>query len=325
MSKVALGDARTNILKRMNKNNRSVAILFFIILIGVIVISIFEPNFLTTRNIFNVLLQVSAVGIVTMGTAVVLISGCIDLSIGYLFSVAGTVGALMVVSKTNDAVIILATLAVGILGGFINGIIVSKTRVESFIITLGMMSVYRGLALILTGGNNVYLQNRFTWIGKGRIGIVPVPVIIFLFIILLTFSLMRFTKFGRKVYAVGGNEEAAYLAGINVNLIKIVVYMINGLFAGVASLIMISRIGQSQPSVGADYPLEAIASAVIGGVALAGGRGTVQGTFLGVILMGLINNSLNMLHVPSFYQYVTLGTIIILAIILSNIGSNKRR
>jgi ribose/xylose/arabinose/galactoside ABC-type transport system permease subunit len=188
------------------------------------------------------------------------------------------------------------------------------------------MSVYQGVALIIPNGNNIYLQGKFGDFGTYRIaGLIPIPIVYFIIATILVYLLMRFTKFGRRLYSIGGNGEAAFLAGINLDLNKILAYTISGLLASFTSLIVISRIGQSQPAMGVAYPLEAIAAAVIGGAALSGGKGTIPGVFLGVILLGLIRNSLNILRVASFYQYVMLGVVIIIAVALSNIGTTKKR
>jgi ribose/xylose/arabinose/galactoside ABC-type transport system permease subunit len=225
----------------------------------------------------------------------------------------------------NDGLVIVLACAAGLLAGAINGVIVVKTRIDSFIATLGLMTIYQGIALIIPNGNNIYLQGKFDWIGTYRVGdILPIPVVYFIIVTIIFYIVMRFTKFGRKLYSIGGNPEAAFLAGINLDLNKILAYAISGLCAGFTSLIVISRIGQSQPAMGVAYPLEAIAAAVIGGVALSGGKGTIPGVFLGAILLGLIRNSLNIMRVPSFYQYVMLGAVIIIAVTLSNLGAAKK-
>jgi len=187
------------------------------------------------------------------------------------------------------------------------------------------MSIYQGIALIIPNGNNIYLQGKFGWFGTYRVAdVVPISVIYFVGITIIAYLIMRYAKYGRKLYSIGGNSEAAFLAGINLGFNKIIAYAVTGLLSGFTSLIVISRIGQSQPAMGVSYPLEAIAAAVIGGVGLSGGRGSIPGVFLGVILLGLIRNSLNLLRVPSFYQYVMLGAVIIIAVALSNLGAFKR-
>ncbi len=310
----------------MNKSNRSVYYLLAIVIAAVVVMSFLDPNFLTPRNIFNVLNQQSTLGIATMGVAIALIAGCIDLTIGNLLASTAAIAALLLQAGVSDIWVILLTCIAGLAMGLLNGVIVVKSRIDTFIATLGLMSVYQGVALIIPNGNNIYLQGRFTDFGTYRVAeMVPVPIFYFLAVTVLAYLVMRFTKFGRRIYSIGGNPEAAFLAGINLDLNKILAYSISGLLASFTSLIVISRIGQSQPAMGVSYPLEAIAAAVIGGVALSGGKGTIPGVFLGVILLGLIRNSLNIMRVPSFYQYVMLGAVIIIAVALSNIGTAKKR
>jgi ribose/xylose/arabinose/galactoside ABC-type transport system permease subunit len=287
--------------------------------------TILDPNFLTVRNLFNVLNQQSTLGIATLGVAMALIAGCIDLTVGNVLASTASIAALLLTAGVNEVYVIILTVIAGLIAGLINGIIVVKTKIDSFIATLGLMSVYQGVALIIPNGNNIYLQGKFDWFGTYRVAdTIPIPVFYFIVLTVIVFLIMRFTKFGRRLYSIGGNPEAAFLAGINLDLNRIIAYAISGLFAAFTSLIVISRIGQSQPAMGVAYPLEAIAAAVIGGVGLSGGRGTIPGVFLGVILLGLIRNSLNLLRVPSFYQYVMLGAVIIIAVALSNIGAFKR-
>jgi ribose/xylose/arabinose/galactoside ABC-type transport system permease subunit len=308
-----------------NRSNISVYYLTVIVVIAGIAMTILDPNFLTVRNLLNVLNQQSTLGIVTMGVAMALIAGCIDLTVGNVLASTAAIAAIMVTSGASDVWVIILTCLAGLLAGAINGILVVKTRIDSFIATLGLMSVYQGIALIIPNGNNIYLQGKFGWFGTYRVAdVVPISVIYFVLITIAVYLIMRFTKYGRKLYSIGGNSEAAFLAGINLGVNKILAYAVTGLLSGFTSLIVISRIGQSQPAMGVSYPLEAIAAAVIGGVGLSGGRGTIPGVFLGVILLGLIRNSLNLLRVPSFYQYVMLGAVIIIAVALSNIGAFKR-
>jgi ribose/xylose/arabinose/galactoside ABC-type transport system permease subunit len=313
------------ISKLISKGNRSVVYLLGIIIVAVVIMSFLDPNFFTVRNLFNVLNQQATLGIVTMGVAIAMVAGCIDLTVGNLLASTAAIAALLLVAGVSEIWVILLTCIAGLVAGALNGVIVVKTRINTFIATLGLMSVYQGVALIIPDGNNIYLKGRFANFGTYRIaGIIPLPIIYFIVITIIVYLVMRFTKFGRRLYSIGGNAEAAYLAGINLDLNKIIAYAISGLLASFTSLIVISRIGQSQPAMGSAYPLEAIAAVVIGGASLSGGKGTIPGIFLGVILLGLIRNSLNILGVSSFYQYVMLGVIIIVAVTLSNIGTTKK-
>lgn len=316
--------ARRVTLPWINESNISVVYLLGILVVAAIIMTFLDRNFLTVGNIFNVLNQQSTLGIVTLGVSIALLAGCIDLTVGNLLASTAAIAALSLRADMSDGWVILLTCAAGLLMGVTNGLIVVKTRINSFIATLGLMSVYQGIALIIPNGNNIYLQGRFGWFGTYKLGgIVPLPVIYFFVLAVVAYLVTRYTQFGRKLYAIGSNPEAAFLAGINLDLNRIIAYGISGLLASFTSLIVISRIGQSQPAMGISYALETIAAAVIGGVSLSGGKGTIPGVFLGVILLGLIRNSLNILRVPSFYQYVMLGVVIIVAVTLSNLGRRR--
>jgi ribose/xylose/arabinose/galactoside ABC-type transport system permease subunit len=295
---------------------QNLAVIVTLVLICLLT-SILNPVFITPTNVVNVLRQIAFLGIVASGMTMLMISGGIDLSVGTTLSLAGVVTGKILASGYGEFAAILAGLSTGTLVGLVNGLIVAKTRVQPFISTLGMMSVLQGLALIVTDGRQIPNLGTplFKPIGSGMVGFVPVPVIILFTIILLSHLLLRHTKWGRNWYAIGGNEETAFLSGINVNAHKVAVYVLNGLFAGIAAVALTSRIGAALPVMGSGYELQSIAAVVIGGVALTGGRGTIFGAFLGVLLLGVISNSLNMLNVSSFYQNISIGTIILLAVI----------
>jgi ribose transport system permease protein len=309
----------------INDNNISVIYLLGIVAVAIVVMSLLDDKFLTVGNIFNVLNQQSTLGIATIGVAIALFAGCIDLTVGNVLATTAAIAALALRSGMSDGWVIVLTCAAGLAFGLINGFIVVKSRIDTFIATLGLLSVYQGLALIIPQGNNVYLEGRFGWFGTYKVfGIVPLPVIYFVIFTIVAYFVTRYTQFGRKLYSIGGNSEAAFLAGINLDLNKTLAYGISGFCAAFTSLIVISRVGQSTPAMGAQYPLETIAAAVIGGMSLSGGKGTIPGVFMGVILLGLIRNSLNILRVPSFYQYIMLGAVIIIAVTISNYGSIRK-
>jgi ribose transport system permease protein len=313
-------------VERFARGNRSVLYLLGVLALAVVLMTILDRDFLTVGNIFNVLNQQSTIGIVAIGVTLVMIAGCLDLTVGYVLACSAGVAAIALTrGGFSEWQAVLLACLFGLTAGILNGVIVVKTRIDSFICTLGLMTVYQGLALIIPNGNNIYLQGKFGGFGTHRIaGIIPLPVIYYAGIAIVAYILTRYTKFGRKLYSIGGNPDAAFLAGINLDLNKVIAYAISGLLAGFTSLIVISRIGQSQPAMGAPYALEVIAAAVIGGVALSGGKGSIPGVILGTILLGLIRNSLNLLRVPTFYQYVMLGAVIIVAVTLSNLGSGRK-
>jgi len=282
------------------------------------VLSLLSPAFLTAQNTINVLRQISINAVLAVGVTYVILTGGIDLSLG---SVVAFTGVLAATFAHPDTYPLAAPIAVGILAGvlvgILNGLVITRFRVAPFIATLGMMTITRGGALIVSNGRPVSnLSASFNFIGNGSILKIPVPVLILAGVFLVSYFILGKTTFGRYVYAVGGNEEAARAAGINTRRIKIASYAICGGLAGLAGIIQSSRISTGQPNMGIAYELDAIAAVVIGGTSLSGGIGHVAGTMLGALLIGTLNNGLDLLNVSSYYQQVVKGLIIIGAVIL---------
>lgn len=298
-------------------------ILIFPIVALVLLMTIISPYFMTVRNIVNILQQVAVLQIVSVGMAFVMIAGGIDLSVGSLISFIAAIAASLIAAEMPIALVVILAMVIAVGCGFINGFIISRVKAEPFIITLGMMSIYQGLALLITKGTNIGLSGQFTWLGRGRVIGIPAPVLIFVIVSVIFHFILKYTKLGRKVYSIGGNETAAFLSGIRIRNYKIIIYMITSGVVGLASLVLLSRVSSASPIMGNGFELQSIAACVIGGVTLKGGKGTVIGTFLGVLLLGLISNSLNLLDVPSFYQNITLGAIIVGAVIFTDLGERK--
>ncbi|MGM0414779.1 MAG: ABC transporter permease [Bacillota bacterium] len=286
----------------------------------VIVMSFLSDRFLTFPNMFNIFRQVSIMGVMAVGMTMVILSQGIDLSVGSLLALSGAVSAGVMAGDGNMVLGILAGLAVGTGLGLFNGFMISKANLPDFIVTLAMMSIARGLTLVYTGGRPISgFDPAFRMIGGGRIGRVPFPVIIFFVIIVIGYLILNKTTFGRYIYAVGGNKQAARLAGINTDLIKLKVYAISGFLAGVSGIILTSRLNSAQPTAGVAYELDVIAMVVLGGTSLAGGKGSVGGTLIGALIIGVLNNSLNLLGVASFYQEVAKGLVILVAVLLDSL------
>jgi len=282
--------------------------------------SFLSDHFLTLPNILNVIRQVSIMGIMAVGMTFVILSQGIDLSVGSLLAFTGAVAAGLLSGGQSIFLAVLVGLAAGAALGFFNGFMIAKANLPDFIVTLAMMSIARGLALVYTGGRPISgFDPGFRFIGGGRLGLIPIPVIIFLVIIVLGYIVLTRTTFGRYVYAVGGNREAARLAGINTDRIKMAVYTLSGLLAGVSGVILTARLNSAQPTAGRAYELDVIAMVVLGGTSLMGGKGTVQGTLIGALIIGVLNNSLNLLGVASFYQEVAKGIVILLAVLLDRL------
>ena len=298
--------------------------LFLALLAYITVISLIEPAFLAPYNIRNVLLQVSVAGIVTLGMTMVIISGQIDLSVGYLIAFVACVMALLIQSGWPEPVVALVGLALCVGAQSLVGLVVSRIKVESFIITMGAMAIYRGFALLITKGAEIPLDGRFQLLGRSRLFEIPTPVYIFVGLAIAIWFILNHTVFGRRLFAVGENNEAAHLAGVNVPNFKIKVFALHGFLVGIAALILMSRIGVGSPIMASGLELETIAAAVVGGAALAGGRGSIVGSFLGVVFLGIISNSMNIIGVSTFWQYVMLGSVIVVAVILGSLSRGSR-
>ncbi|NPV54294.1 MAG: ABC transporter permease [Firmicutes bacterium] len=277
-----------------------------------------SDSFLTVSNFFNVARQVSLIGIIGVGMFFVLVGGGIDISVGSLVALIGVVMAGLVV-KSHLSVLLAVGLSLLLAAtlGFINAYFVTKWRIPPFIVTLGMMSAARGFAFVYTNGYAVFgLPEGFKELGRGYIGSVPIPVIIMLAIVLLAHFAATKTKFGRFVYAIGGNEEAARLSGINVAFYRGATYVLCSMLAGVSGIILTSRLASGQPNSGVGYEFEAITAAVLGGTSLFGGEGTIWGVIFGALFMGVLGNGLNLLNVSSYWQLVIKGAVLVVAVLI---------
>ncbi|ETP69783.1 hypothetical protein G159_05495 [Planococcus glaciei CHR43] len=292
----------------------SVIIAFVIIFIAS---SIMNPRFLEMNNQLNILMQVSIIGIIAMGMTVVMLSGGIDLSVGSVLALAGVISVLALNASGSILVGVFTALLVGSFAGFLNGLMVAKGRIASFIATLGMMAGARSIALYIADGGSVSGEvTGFTAIANSDFWIFDVPVLIFIAMTALVFILMHKTRFGRYVYALGSNEKAALLSAIRVDRIKIGVYTLIGMLVGVAAVIETSRLNSiSSSSSGAQYELDAIAAVIIGGTRMTGGRGKIIGTLFGVLILGILNNMMNLMNVSPHLQGFVKGLIIIIAVV----------
>lgn len=290
-----------------------------------ILMSFLSPAFLRVRNIVNVVRQISIIGIVAMGVTMVIITNGIDLSSGSVIALVSVIVATFVQPGENLFFAILLGLSIGALAGCINGTISAKGKIPPFISTLGMMTVARGLALLLSDGRPIgNLSDSFTFIGKGSIAGLPIPIIIFILVGIISHFLLSSTKLGNYTYAIGGNEQAARICGINVDRYKILIFTYAGLLSALAGIILTARITAGQPSMGVGLELDAIASAVIGGTSLSGGIGTIGGTIVGALIIGVLNNGLDLLGVSSYYQQILKGVIIVAAVLLDSRKNKKK-
>lgn len=287
------------------------------LIILVIVFSFASEYFFTSDNLLNVARQVAVTAIVAVGMTFVIISGGIDLSVGSNLAFSGVVAAATFAQFGSGPLALLAGIVTGGLIGLLNGFISAKGRITGFIVTLAMLGVVRGLAFIITGGNPITASaDGFTFFGVGTLFTVPVPILFTVLVIIVGWFVLNKTSFGKYVYAVGGNERASRWTGLKVDGIQVSVYVIAGLLAGLAGVILAGRLGSGQPFAGDGFELDVIAAVILGGSSLSGGRGRILGTVVGVLIIGVLNSGLTLLNVSTYWQMVVQGVIILAAVLL---------
>jgi ribose transport system permease protein len=287
------------------------------LLIIILLLAILSPAFLTLLNILNVLRQASINGFQAFGLTLVIISGGIDLSVGSIVAFSGMVSALLILAGVTPILAVLAGLVSGTAIGVLNGLLISKGKLQPFIATLGSMMVFRGLTLYISNGvpASKLGEGLIGFIGRGFILGIPTPVYLLLLIFAVIAFVLRKTVFGKRIYAIGGNKRAAFLSGIDVDKNLVYVYAISGFLAALAGIVLMSRVDSAVPTAGIGFELSAIAAAVIGGVSLAGGKGKASGTLIGILIIAIIINGLNLLGTSSYLQQVITGLIIVAAVI----------
>ncbi|CAG7912976.1 MULTISPECIES: ABC transporter permease [Mammaliicoccus] len=292
---------------------------FIGLILLIVVISIMNSAFLDLSNLLNLLRQVSINGLIAFGMTFVILTGGIDLSVGSILALSSAFTAILITSGLDPIV----ALIVGVIGGFLlgvfNGVLVTFGSMAPFIATLATMTIFRGLTLVVTDGNpitNLGDSYMFQLFGKGYFFGIPVPAVTMIIVFIILAIILQKTTFGRHTYAIGGNEVASKISGIKVNRVKILIYGISGLMSALAGAILTSRLNSAQPTAGTSYELDAIAAVVLGGTSLTGGKGRIVGTFIGVLIIGVLNNGLNLLGVSSFYQQVVKGIVILIAVLI---------
>ena len=288
-----------------------------VLLVGLL--SVLTPHFLSVSNLLNVMEQTSINAVIALGMTFVILSGGIDLSVGSLLALSGVVLAWALQGGWPVPAAILAGLGVGGASGLVNGLLITKGRLPAFIATLGMMSIARGAALVFTSGRPISgFGAGFRQLSTARILGVPAPIVITIAVYALGHFLLTRTRFGRYVYAIGGNEEATRLSGIDAGFHKTMVYELSGVASGLAAALLTARLNSAQPIAGINYELDAIAATVIGGTSLSGGVGTLHGTLIGALIMGVLRNGLNLLGTSSFFQQIVIGVVIITAVLVDS-------
>ena len=304
-----------NTMKYMSELTTVIAL---IILMAVI--TIINSNFLTANNLLNLLLQVTSNALIAFGMTFVILTGGIDLSIGSILALSSALTAGLLGSGMPVTLAILISLILGCILGMMNGLLISYGKLAPFIVTLATMTIFRGATLVYTNGNPITkgLSDTFLFqfLGQGYIVGIPFPVIIMFIVFIVLYVLLHKTAFGKSVYAIGGNEKAAYISGVKLNKVKIIIYSISGIMASISGLIITSRLSSAQPTAGASYEMDAIAAVVLGGTSLSGGKGRILGTLIGALIIGVLNNGLNIIGVSAFWQQVVKGVVILIAVLI---------
>ena len=326
MSEKKAAKAVDNKFAAFIKENLGIMVALAVMCIFLAVFPATSSSFLTPKNMFNILRQISTNMLLACGMTMVIILGGIDLSVGSIIALSGVLSAGCVAryGLPIPAALLVGVL-VGLLIGCINGGVIALTTIPPFIVTLATMNVARGLAKVYTGGSPVRLvPKEWQFLGAGYIGPVPVPVIIMIVVVVISALIMNRTKMGRHIYAVGGNAQAAVFSGIKVSKVKFFVHAFSGVMAGLAGIILASRMYSGQPTAGEGAEMDAIAAVVVGGTSMSGGSGKIGGTVIGALIIGILNNGLNLLNVNSFWQDVVKGIVILLAVLIDYFRTNKK-
>jgi len=296
-------------------------VLFVIILF----FTIMSDSFLTTQNLLNVARQVAMLGISAVGMTCVILTSGIDLSVGSVMAITNITGSMLMVNAGLPIFpAVLLTLMISALIGLINGMLVAYVRVPALITTLAMMTILRGLSFVLCDGMPVWgLPESFKKLGQGYAGPIPIPVIVMIIVFILGWFFLNRTRTGRYIYGLGGNKEAVRLSGVNTSRIQTLVFVISSLLTGLAGIIMLSRINTGQPKIGTGYEMDVITAVVLGGVSIMGGEGSLAGVFIGVLITGVLSNGMILIDVSEYYQQITKGVVLLLAVIFDTLAKRK--
>ncbi|WP_276353759.1 ABC transporter permease [Cohnella caldifontis] len=290
-----------------------IVLIFFAI---IIISALLNSNFLEPQNLMNIVRQNAVIAILACAQTILIVSGMIDLSAGFVLALAGCLACGVMVNTGSVSAALFTGIAVGGLCGWLNGFLITRFSLQPFIATLAMANVANGITQVYTGGSAISGIKELKYVGQGMVGPIPLPIIIMLFIVLLTWFIMKHTKFGLYIYAIGGNEKATIASGVHVNRTKRLIFLLSGLFVGLAGVVLMARLNSGQPSVGVGKEFDAITAAVVGGTSFNGGIGNVFGTLVGALIVGMINNILNLMNVSTQYQLIIKGLLIAGAVII---------
>lgn len=318
-----MADKKLSVTKRILRDQR--ILLAIVIVLIVVVVSALKPNFISVGNIITIFQQISVLGILTMAMSMLLISGGVDLSVGNIMVLSAVTMAFALDRGIPAVAAVFVGLVVGTLCGLLNGFIIAKSKCIPLVITLGTSKAFYGLALTISDGRIMNFGGVFNGLKYKLFDLFPVMLLVLVAMTLIAFFMMNYTKFGRRIVALGGNEKNAFLSGINVTGYKMAIYAISGFFCAVASIIFVARIDSITANAGTNYETNALAAAIIGGVTFDGGKGTISGAFLGCLLMGVISNAMNILGADTNVQTIVTGVIIVGAVVLSNINNLRKK
>jgi ribose transport system permease protein len=315
------GRAQRTSVERLHIRLESLVVL--IVLMAVM--AVLSPHFLSVSNFLNILLATSTIGVLAIAATFVIGSGGLDLSLGSVMGLSGVVGAFVAVTLGLPSLLgVAACIATGALAGYVNGLVVTRALVPAFIVTLGMLGIARGLALVITNGQVIYgLPSALLFLGQGRPFGIPVPVIFLVVTAIVAHCVLAYSRFGRHTLALGDSETAARAAGIRVERMRRGLYTLSGALAGLAGMLYMARVNAGDPTSGQNYELTAITAAIIGGTNLFGGRGSILGTMIGALIMGVLQNGLNLMAVQSYYQQMAIGAVLVLAVFIDQYQMRK--
>ena len=307
-----------NSIKKQFKENQNLGTIVALIIL-IVFVSVLNPAFLQVNNLLNLMRQLIINGFIALGMTFVILTGGIDLSVGSTLAFTSAIFAGLLQNGMNTGIAIVITLALGLALGLLNGLLITKGKLAPFIVTLATMTIFRGLTLVYMDGRPISGPKdnfAFQFLGKGQVFGIPFQVILFLIVYIVLSTLLNKTSHGRKIFAVGGNEKASFISGIKIDKVKILVYVISALMAVVSGLVLTSRLNSAQPTAGSAYEMDAIAAVVLGGTSMTGGSGSLTGTLIGILILGVLNNGLNLLGVSSFYQQIVKGVVILIAVLI---------
>lgn len=307
-----------NSIKKQFKENQNLGTIVALIIL-IVFVSVLNPAFLQVNNLLNLMRQLIINGFIALGMTFVILTGGIDLSVGSTLALTSAIFAGLLQGGMPTILAILIALGLGLILGLVNGILITKGKLAPFIVTLATMTIFRGLTLVYMDGRPIAGPKddfAFQFLGKGQFFGIPFQVILFIIAYLILWILLTKTSYGRKIYAVGGNEKASFISGIKIDKVKILVYVISALMAVLSGLVLTSRLNSAQPTAGSAYEMDAIAAVVLGGTSMTGGNGSLTGTLIGILILGVLNNGLNLLGVSSFYQQIVKGVVILIAVLI---------